>query len=267
MPDELKMLVRGPDDPPLGIPGDGGNVLWGYKGSWVGVVYNTIDHKHVVRLVKPGTSVNMMTIWLLIDDELSKGEVPEVVDLVNSTGFLSVVNNLGHLGYGRPLCSTFAERYYGETDTLHLPFGEMTITPNDAKFITGLSIEGKSVKHKEYVQEIDWDKIYKWTKEVFQWDEEKTKQEMLLGKEKQRIFHLSRLRSNFMGTKKLRHEGKEVTRERIIATANVYVLYILGVVIFHDVSGARVNANFIQLLKHLTRYRTTLGALSSLHTL
>ncbi|XP_026459689.1 protein MAINTENANCE OF MERISTEMS-like [Papaver somniferum] len=184
-----------------------------------------------------------MRHWPLIANELRMGEVSEVVDLVNSTGLLSVVNNLGHLTYDRPLCSAFAERYYGETDTLHLPFGEMTITPNDAKFITGLSIEGK------YAQELDWDKIHAWTKEVFQWDEEKTKKEMLVGKAKQRIFHLSRLRSNFMVTKKLRHEGKAVTLQRIIATANAYVLYILGAVIFPDISGARVNANFIQLLQ------------------
>ncbi|XP_026384455.1 uncharacterized protein LOC113280032 [Papaver somniferum] len=249
MPDDLKMLARGPDDPPLGIPTDGGNLLWGYKGSWAGVVYNTTDHKHVVRLMNPGTSVSKMRQRPLIDDELIRGEVPEVVDLVNSTGLLSVVNNLVHLTYDRPLCSAFAERYYGETDTLHLPFGEMTITPNGAKFITGLSIEGKAVKKKDYAQELDWDKIYAWTKEVFQWDEEKTKNEMLVGKAKRRIFHLSRLRSNFIGTKKLSHEGKAVRPQRIIATDNAYVLYILRAVIFPDVSGARVNANFIQLLQ------------------
>lgn len=124
----------------------------------------------------------------------------------------------------------------------------MTITPNDEKLITDLSIEGKSVEHKEYEPELGWDKIYAWTKEVFQWDEEKTK-EMIVGKAKQRIFHLSRLRDNFMGTKKLRAEGKEVTPQRVIATANAYVLYVLGAVIFPDVSGARVSANFIHLLQ------------------
>ncbi|XP_026433809.1 protein MAINTENANCE OF MERISTEMS-like [Papaver somniferum] len=125
-------------------------------------------------------------------------------------GLVPAVDNLDRLGYDRPLCSAFAERYYGETDTLNLPFEEMTITPNDAKFITGLSIEGKSVKHKGYAQELAWDKIYAWTKEVFQWYEEKTKKEMLVGKSKQRIFHLSKLRENFMGTKNLRAQGKEL---------------------------------------------------------
>ncbi|XP_026428834.1 protein MAINTENANCE OF MERISTEMS-like [Papaver somniferum] len=52
-----------------------------------------------------------------------------------------------------------------------------------------------------------------------------------------------------MGTKKLRAEGKEVTPQRIIATANAYVLYVLGAVIFPDVSVARVSANFIQLVQ------------------
>ncbi|XP_026436202.1 protein MAINTENANCE OF MERISTEMS-like [Papaver somniferum] len=55
--------------------------------------------------------------------------------------------------------------------------------------------------------------------------------------------------ANFMGTKKFRAERKEVTREHIIATTNAYVLYVLGAVIFSNVSGARVSANFIQLLQ------------------
>ncbi|XP_026383498.1 protein MAIN-LIKE 1-like [Papaver somniferum] len=149
------------------------------------------------------------------------GEVDEVIELVKSTGLLPAVENLD-LGYDKPLCSAFAERYYGETDTLHLSFSEMTITPDDAKFITGLSIDGKAVKHKEYAQELEWDKIYAFTKEVFQWDE----------------------------------EGKEVTKERIFATTNAYVLYVLGSVIFPDISGARLNANFIQLLQPFDKIHT-----------
>ncbi|XP_026377920.1 ABC transporter F family member 4-like [Papaver somniferum] len=138
---EVQQQDQGGDPKGKGIPGDGGNVLWGYKGSWAGVVYNTIDHKHVVRLMKPVTSVSKMRQWPLIADESTIGEVPKVVDLVNSTGLLPAVNNLGHLDYDIPFCSAFVKRYYAETDTLHLPFGEMTITPNDAKFITGLRIE------------------------------------------------------------------------------------------------------------------------------
>ncbi|XP_026450701.1 protein MAINTENANCE OF MERISTEMS-like [Papaver somniferum] len=125
----------------------------------------------------------------------------------------------------------------------------MTITPNNVKFITGLSIEGKAVKHEYYVQELNWDNIYAFTKNVFQRDEDRTKSGMLVGKAKQRIFHLSKFRHNFMGRKNLRDEGKEVTPERIISTANAYVLYVLGVVIFPDISGAHVSANFIQLLQ------------------
>ncbi|XP_026451318.1 uncharacterized protein LOC113351575 [Papaver somniferum] len=243
MPDPEKMFLRGPKDPVYGSPGDGGQMLWGYNDSWA-----VVDHKDVVRLMKPETSVSMMRQWLLEGIESTVGEVPEVVDLFNSMGLIPAIENLD-LGYDRPLCSAFAERYYGETDTLHLPFGELTITPHYAKFITGLSIEGKAVKSKWYAQELEWDNIYALTKYVFQWDEERTKSEMLVGNLKQRIFHLSKLRDNFMGTKKLRAEGKEVAQERIISTANAYVLYVLGAVIFPEVSGARMSANFIQMLQ------------------
>ncbi|XP_026440522.1 protein MAINTENANCE OF MERISTEMS-like [Papaver somniferum] len=150
-----------------------------------------------------------MRNWPLQGIESTVGEVDYVIYLVKSTGMLPTVENLD-LGYDKPLCSAFAERYYRETDTLHLPYGEMTITPNDAKFITGASIDGKAVKHKEYAQELEWDKIYAFTKEVFQRDEEMTKSQMLVVKAKHRIFHLSKLRELFSGTKKLCAEGKEL---------------------------------------------------------
>ncbi|XP_026383973.1 uncharacterized protein LOC113279494 [Papaver somniferum] len=228
MPDLEKMFPRGFNDHVLGLPGDGG--------------------QDVVHRMKPGMSGTMMKSWPLQAIESNIGEVEEVIDLIQSTGLLPAVDN-SDLRYYKPLCSAFAKRYYGETDTFHLSFGEMTMTPNDAKFITGLSIDGKSVKHKGYAQELEWDKIYAFTKELFQWDEEMTKSQMLVGKYKRRIFHLSKLRALFSGTKKLHAEGKQVTKERIFATSNAYVLYVLGSVIFPDVSGARVNANFIQFLQ------------------
>ncbi|XP_026409842.1 uncharacterized protein LOC113304936 [Papaver somniferum] len=119
MPDPEKTFLRGPNDPVYGLPGDGGQMLWGYKDILAAVVFHTIDHKDVVRFMKPGTSVRL---------------IPAVKNL--------------DLGYDIPLCSSFDERYYGDTYTLHLPFGEMTITPRDAQLITGLSIEGNAVKHK-----------------------------------------------------------------------------------------------------------------------
>ncbi|XP_026399362.1 protein MAINTENANCE OF MERISTEMS-like [Papaver somniferum] len=177
--------------------------------------------------------------------ESTVGEVEEVIGLVKSTGLLIAVENLV-VGYNKPFVSAFAERFYGETNTFYLLVGEMTINSNDAKLITELSIEGKSANHKNYGQELERDKIYAFTKNVLQWDEEATKSEMLVGKAKQRIFHLAGLRYQFMGTKNLRAQGKEVTKERIFASTNAYVLYILGSVIFHS---ARASTNFIQLLQ------------------
>ncbi|XP_026451510.1 protein MAINTENANCE OF MERISTEMS-like [Papaver somniferum] len=133
-------------------------------------------------------------------------------------------------------------------DTFHIPVGEMTITPNDAQLISGLSMAGKAVRGKDYVNELEWHKIYAFTKNVFGWDEDKTKSEMLVGQAKQRMFHLESLRDQFMGTKKLCDQGKEVTTERITATTHLYLLYVLGIVIFPDISDAGVKANYIKLL-------------------
>ena len=45
------------------------------------------------------------------------------------------------------LVEAFVERWYPETNTFHLPWGEMTITLHDVALLTGLNIDGDSVVH------------------------------------------------------------------------------------------------------------------------
>ncbi|XP_057248236.1 protein MAINTENANCE OF MERISTEMS-like [Beta vulgaris subsp. vulgaris] len=66
--------------------------------------------------------------------------------LVKSTG-------LGHLRecmfphHNAPLISAFVERWHPETNSFHLPFGEMTITLHDVSLILGLPINGVAINH------------------------------------------------------------------------------------------------------------------------
>ncbi|XP_057250660.1 protein MAIN-LIKE 1-like [Beta vulgaris subsp. vulgaris] len=66
--------------------------------------------------------------------------------LVKSTG-------LGHLRecmfphHNAPLISAFVERWHPETNSFHLPFGEMTITLHDVSLILGLPINGLAINH------------------------------------------------------------------------------------------------------------------------
>ena len=53
-----------------------------------------------------------------------------------------------HLSYchiDRALVSTYVERWQPETNTFHLPFGEMTITLDDVGVIIGIPVVGTPV--------------------------------------------------------------------------------------------------------------------------
>ncbi|KAI3980334.1 hypothetical protein MKX01_003873 [Papaver californicum] len=51
----------------------------------------------------------------------------------------------GHVKIDRAFINAFSERWYPKTNTLHLPFGEMTPTIEDVERITGLPSTGIEV--------------------------------------------------------------------------------------------------------------------------
>lgn len=53
---------------------------------------------------------------------------------------------LAHKDFDIVAVSAFLERHYPERYTMHLPFGEMAITPDDFMRITGLQVEGKCLQ-------------------------------------------------------------------------------------------------------------------------
>ncbi|KAL3619208.1 hypothetical protein CASFOL_036778 [Castilleja foliolosa] len=65
--------------------------------------------------------------------------------LLMSTG-LWMVPPMSYARCNKNLIAAFVERWHPETNTFHLPFGEMTITLDDVLCLTGLPIEGRSVR-------------------------------------------------------------------------------------------------------------------------
>ena len=57
----------------------------------------------------------------------------------------SKLGNVRHISYDRPdrnLIEAIVERWHPETNTFHMPFGEMTITLDDVYYFTGLPVDG-----------------------------------------------------------------------------------------------------------------------------
>ncbi|XP_026379029.1 uncharacterized protein LOC113273570 [Papaver somniferum] len=74
------------------------------------------------------------------------------------------------------IASAFRERYWLETDTFHLPFGEMTINPDDVKQILDLNIEGKVVS-EGFDNNMSWTDLYALVKDTLGWEPPETEKQ------------------------------------------------------------------------------------------
>lgn len=66
-------------------------------------------------------------------------------DLVDGTGFGGFVQLLGKTSNNCFQLTALAERWWDTTNTLHLPFGEATMTPLDFAAITGIRVGGSPI--------------------------------------------------------------------------------------------------------------------------
>ncbi|KAL8549759.1 hypothetical protein ACS0TY_008558 [Phlomoides rotata] len=66
-------------------------------------------------------------------------------DLFKDTG-MQALRDFAYPSPNKALIGTFIERWHPETNTFHMPFGEMTITLDDVRCLTRLKIKGWPVE-------------------------------------------------------------------------------------------------------------------------
>lgn len=175
-----------------------------------------------------------------------------------------------HQKFDAVTVTAFAERAYPETDTFHLPFGEMAITPDDCFRITALPITGTSVRDG-YDPSMSYEVLEKLVERCLGWSDKKAQCEFRRAnkepkegdeynefeedrtyKKKLKKIKLKTLFDEFSGTKDLVAQGKLVmTEEKTKHHVTAYLLYQLGTIFFPDTSGHVVNAHYLQLLDPL----------------
>lgn len=133
--------------PTYGTPIDGGETLFGYKHSWTAKIYATKDHNDTIRLIR----LQKASKWDF------SNECQEFQDKVKECVLWRALE-LAHNDFGTNAVSAFLERHYPERYTMHLPFGEMGITPDDCMRITGLPVEGKCLR-EGYNQSISYEDL------------------------------------------------------------------------------------------------------------
>ncbi|XP_026377940.1 protein MAIN-LIKE 1-like [Papaver somniferum] len=238
-----------------GLPADGGKVLIGYEESWANKIYETPDHRTAIRNLRHQRAA----AWDL------KNEVVEVQAIVQKSDLWKAIE-YEHKDCDSAAAYAFDERFCPETYTFHLPFGEMTITSDDAEKIIRLRARGRSV-NAEY-SELDWDQLYKLAEEVLGWDHTNTLTEFcnaakevdnvqIGGSNKPKMlksFKMKRLKEKFENTQEKVSSGTLVMDEaKINQTVAAYLLYTLGRIIFPDHSGNKVTAQYLQFLKDLSK--------------
>ncbi|RZC49368.1 hypothetical protein C5167_017792 [Papaver somniferum] len=133
---------------------------------------------------------------------------------------------LAHVEFDVVAVSAFLERHYPETYTMHLPFREMGITPNDCRNITGFQVEGKFLR-EGYKPSMSYESLEELAQKFLGWDARKSQCEFRRSvrppkrgdeynpreengalKKKLKKFKLVKLNAAFGGTKKKVEKGK-----------------------------------------------------------
>eukprot|EP00268_Persea_americana_P002268 TRINITY_DN10672_c0_g1_i8.p1 TRINITY_DN10672_c0_g1~~TRINITY_DN10672_c0_g1_i8.p1 ORF type:complete len:248 (+),score=26.44 TRINITY_DN10672_c0_g1_i8:166-909(+) len=142
------------------------------------------------------------------------------------------------------MVSACVERWQPETNTFHMPFGEMTITLDDVSTILGIHVTGKAVS----VEQLSFERS-------------KTLVEHGLAVTSQQAHEeLVGVRGSSVRLEWLKDLFGDVTdadlEEHIRHAARAYLLYILGCILFTDKSGTKVPVLYLRLLMNLDQART-----------
>ncbi|XP_026378464.1 protein MAIN-LIKE 1-like [Papaver somniferum] len=189
-----------------------------------------------------------------IDKECSK-----VQEYVQNSGFYPLIK-YDNDKIDRALINAFCERWYPETNTYHLPFGEMTPTLEDVERITGLPSKGEEVYITYAGKTMTWKFTYDLIKRTLGKTEAQLKQEGALcgtPKKLEKRLKLNWLRDNF----KIKEKDYKKRKEQC---ARAYLLYVIVSIIYGDKSGGSVYAYFLQCLEDLDKVNTYSWATSCL---
>ncbi|XP_026436598.1 protein MAIN-LIKE 1-like [Papaver somniferum] len=220
-----------------------------------------------IRLREPSVGIYGVE---LEGSEPNEQEIEELGEEYGNVRTLVASSGLGHgvlntqSEYDSVVVSSFRERYWLETDTFHLSFGEMTIIPDDVKQILDLEVEGKSV-YEGFDNNMSWTDLYSLVEETLGWDKDDTEMEFMLAGgydpsqphkvSKVKKLLLNNLKTKFGDTLKKQLAGEVIDETRARRTAKTYLLYSIGTVFMPDNSGNMVNVHYLQLLKDLKKTR------------
>ncbi|KAK9166870.1 hypothetical protein Scep_002061 [Stephania cephalantha] len=147
----------------------------------------------------------------------------------------------------KELISAFVERWQPETNTFHLPFGEMSISLEDVSFLLKIPVTGKVVEVENFARYTEESRsgAIKMVSNLLGVSVEEAEEEVNIARGSQSAKHW--LKSRWC--------PKAGSRPRnyppVECTARAYLLYLLSCTLFADKSGSRVSIALLKLLEDL----------------
>lgn len=161
-----------------------------------------------------------------------------VMNYIRTAGFEGVFK-CGYKFIDHGLITALVERWRPETNTFHLPIGEVTVTLQDVEVMWGLPINGDPVTGKEQ----------KWSNENLH-----DKCLQLLGfPTSPSYFRSGQLKTKYLYELLESALPENASDHQCIQRARAYILFLLGGVLFPDTSDSYVHMNLLVLLEDFDR--------------
>lgn len=192
-----------------------------------------------VDLLKPVHHIQKMKSWDL------ENECELVRMKFSRTGLAFLQKASGSIS--KLMVTAFVERWHPETNTFHMPFGEMTITLEDVERITGLKIDGTLPVASVLKKNTDASDLLVRTLGI----KKEAADEELKGRKTKgtvRIDWLKQQLSGYVLTGTDRVDAKAADK-----VVRGYCLYLLGCTLFCDKSGYTISVGWLQFLKDVER--------------
>lgn len=158
---------------------------------------------------------------------------------------LSSLIRCSYQSASKALVSAFVERWQPETNTFHMPFGEMTITLDDVSAILSIPVSGRSLSSPTLSTDRDAVSLL---------------HRALCVSNAVARDELSRVHGHSVRLQWLRDTFRAVTDAAGLPSvqfaARAYLLYVLGCTLFTDKSGTRVSIQYLDPLLQLDRIHT-----------
>ena len=199
----------------------------------------TLQDRHISSLIWEGGDRNTLDVRQLTARMGEWHILPDQQALLDAYGFGAFGNPRVVRQNDIRLITALIERWRPETNTFHLPCGEMTITLEDVYMILGLPVTGRPLTHSELERPKEWF--------MKNWEDP------YMSEQERREFykdglHFKQLRNRYGARADTRDMDAAQIEVQCRVHTRAYMLFIIGGVLFPSSSRDTVHPRYMQLL-------------------